>query len=1494
MASRSTVDAFHNSWNQTAAWAQSKGAKYNDYYPIYQQDTQRLLQYGTPMSQAERERAVLAAANIGGTTQKTPSTASNPANVIGNTVTDLRNIFTGIGDIAIHPLHNGLVDSVKNTVDLLTGAHHLQGANFGAKLGDALTSTVLSWVPGTWDIGTVLKADPTLSGSAGGAALAEHPISSILDVVPLAKPLTLLKDPARAERVGMTVPEAQNATIGRVVKGYVMNTPTDKIGPEGLMTIGDRFHALTAKGMLNTNPAIAEAAFGVEAIQHHATSEERYYFDGVEKITDHMDEGQKAQLAEVWQKAQQTGLENALKDPELDPRVVEASREILDGPLRFHTEEALAASDGPTKILNPRTGQVEIHNTTSHPVVARAREDAIKATAKVLEKLPGLEKIKQTTDQASALLIQHTGQLEQANQAARSVHVDGNYTFKLGEAKRATGFSKSGISEKLFGTGGFIDKLVAKAKEGRYEDVHALSEAALKRLDGYGARSVDASQAPEFQAVRTQVENLGKAAKVMLELRKRADQQIHGRAKAWEGSKGYRDELHREQVKQLDTAHKQELRQIGQQRKAQFARLKTAFTLKKQEIRTRYATAKKERNKSLVEGTQEINDRYGIEKAKVETRHLLAREAHGEWLRGRRAQGLPGPTEGIQAAQEGTRIQPGALGSREAIQAGHDTLEAARIQELRDLEKSLPSTAALDAKMQGELRAAESTEVKMNQRLRQSYDQTQRQVIDRHKQELKDLSKQHLGKKGREGQTTKLLKEYVDAHKAFSKAVYKHPADNKVDLFFSLFAKHLVANEKAEGVLAANEKALAEKYGWGKDSIEQLRANPEVMSQLVQVGIKGVYDDPLFEGIDKGIIKQAQESALKELDKLGKEGIFPQYIPHVSESQLRADATGSYGIRVVVGKGIPKPDVMSSRTWGLDSSKYDLMAGVHRGVKQILERDAVHEYVDQFLAPHITTEETLKDTLLQYFPDQIAGLSGQGLADFMNARAKDWNLVKFDAESKFGFQSSKWTGQQTYIDKDLLKAVEKLTQGGLPNKPLYDKATRLFRYSILGLSPRYTAHIVFGGSFLLALRSSPKALTLIGDAHRQLKTGELHERLLTSPTNMGTTEYELSSQKVIDAFGAASGRQQLHLMGAEHIETIQKVKLAAAKPIHWLKALADINLHFTSYVVDLQRSIAYLDGMAQAGKHGVTDEFGNPVEMTKERMAAEGMHHAERVMGDLRRMSPFERNVARSVMPFYGWQKHILKYVMSFPGDHPWRAMMLANMAEYDTSHTPAGLPSRYQFLFFLGHPDEQGNVTALDVRAMNPLRDVANYATWGGIIGGLNPVITAGFSAVDPSITFGGNQLYPHLTYDQFYGIETAGPQGNLVTAASAVVPQIGGIKSALGLMGARQGMNTSTLVKSLGNQLNFPWIPQSINLKQEAAKTAIAQYQVTKSLAQTAWQSGDFGPIADLGTVPDPRNPQYETPVSALQSLYDTLSKEYPGVPPEAAATPLPSLHL
>ncbi|MDA4120162.1 MAG: hypothetical protein OK436_06200, partial [Thaumarchaeota archaeon] len=628
--------------------------------------------------------------------------------------------------------------------------------------------------------------------------------------------------------------------------------------------------------------------------------------------------------------------------------------------------------------------------------------------------------------------------------------------------------------------------------------------------------------------------------------------------------------------------------------------------------------------------------------------------------------------------------------------------------------------------------------------------------------------------------------------------------------------------------------------GWTDEHIDQLHTDKHLLAQLVQMGIRDSMDSPFFEDLDRGLIQHAENSAYKMLDQMAKEGLNPYWIHHVSSTQIENNAKGSAGIRLIVGKGEPHPNVLSPRTWGLNSTKLDIQVGLDHATRGFVAREALRDFVSTYADHHVVTAETIKDTLFTHKGQRI--LEDSNILATAESEMGGWNLEEFDPQSRFGFRLARWGEGKVYMDKDMIRAIEKLSSGdGLLKGGLIEKGTKLFRYSILGLSPRFTAHILFGGTMLLALHE-PLFFVHIPQMLKDLKEGNFPEDMLTRPTNMGTTDWQLATPKdAIQQYQKHFASVDTpHLLGQEHIERKQGIPWKEASPLHWLKALAEINLNFTTTITHMQQGLAHLSAASRAEKVAFTyDETGNRVEMTHERAAMKGMENVSRVFGDLRRMSPFERDVARTVMPFYGWQKHILQYVMTYPADHPWRALMLANMAEWDISHAPGGLPSRYQFLSFLGHPDAQGNVTAFDLRAINPLRDTANYATMGGLFSSLNPAASGVLAMVDPQIIYGGNTLYPNLTYDQFYGIKEAGPQGNLLTAAKQYVPQIGGIQSALQLMGQRQGMNSSQLVKSIGNQLNFPWVPQTINTRQEAARTSIAQYQVTKQLAANAWQT-------------------------------------------------------
>jgi hypothetical protein len=359
---------------------------------------------------------------------------------------------------------------------------------------------------------------------------------------------------------------------------------------------------------------------------------------------------------------------------------------------------------------------------------------------------------------------------------------------------------------------------------------------------------------------------------------------------------------------------------------------------------------------------------------------------------------------------------------------------------------------------------------------------------------------------------------------------------------------------------------------------------------------------------------------------------------------------------------------------------------------------------------------------------------------------------------------------------------------------------------------------------------------------------------------------------------------------------MEKLNLDPSKMTSWLQIIPQITFKITNTMTDMQRTLVYLDGAARAEGRGwyIDPETGEREEMTDARAQEEGMRAANRTMGNLSAMSPFERQWMTTIMPFYGWTRHVLTYVAEYPVDHPYRAMFLANLANQNSDSVANGLYTRIQNLFFLGTPNSQGDVSAIDVRALNPLRDVANYATLGGVISALNPVISAPFAVVDPQIVFGSNTLYPTLTYSQLYGTREASASGNVLTAAEQFVPELTTLDAALGLSAqyrSLQRSNPAAFTKLIFESLNIPFAQvQHINLKQIAAQQEIDRYQASSQAAQNAFESGDFSGLGNVASVPNPLQADYNISPANLEALYKSaLAKT--GLPPSETLAPLPA---
>lgn len=252
---------------------------------------------------------------------------------------------------------------------------------------------------------------------------------------------------------------------------------------------------------------------------------------------------------------------------------------------------------------------------------------------------------------------------------------------------------------------------------------------------------------------------------------------------------------------------------------------------------------------------------------------------------------------------------------------------------------------------------------------------------------------------------------------------------------------------------------------------------------------------------------------------------------------------------------------------------------------------------------------------------------------------------------------------------------------------------------------------------------------------------------------------------------------------------------------------------------------------------------------------------------------------------------------MSYPFDHPYRAMILSNLATMDSEDTASGLPLRIQLLTFLGQPDSQGNVTAIDTKALNPLRDTANYASLTGLFESLNPAITAVGALVDPQFSFGGQNMYPNVTFSTLYGTKQAGAGGNAYDAAEQFVPQLSALDEAFNLSGQYGYLASSgngAFSKKVFESLGLPFTPEQLNLRQMAAQEEIDREQIASNAAYEYASGSDPNALqgyAANAELPDPLNTEYNVTPAYLEAM-ENASEAKTGLPYSETATPPPSV--
>lgn len=250
----------------------------------------------------------------------------------------------------------------------------------------------------------------------------------------------------------------------------------------------------------------------------------------------------------------------------------------------------------------------------------------------------------------------------------------------------------------------------------------------------------------------------------------------------------------------------------------------------------------------------------------------------------------------------------------------------------------------------------------------------------------------------------------------------------------------------------------------------------------------------------------------------------------------------------------------------------------------------------------------------------------------------------------------------------------------------------------------------------------------------------------------------------------------------------------------------------------------------------------------------------------------------KSLVPFYGFMSYAMRFVMSYPMDHPLRAEMISKLAQAEMEDMNA-LPTRFMSNWFIGGMDAEGGQNALNLAPINPYGEVANMLTLEGFLGATNPAINTMFQMV--GLDQGQAELYPSLRYDPETG-RLGAKRGNPILALlENTIPQSSLVTSVLGVndqFNETLQRDPAAANRLLLSSLTVPILWRKYNVPQEQFKAEVARMETEQVVLNQALKTGDWSEAL--------RYPSLAAYLDALDAMPDQDLAAYRGLSKDQAA--------
>lgn len=664
---------------------------------------------------------------------------------------------------------------------------------------------------------------------------------------------------------------------------------------------------------------------------------------------------------------------------------------------------------------------------------------------------------------------------------------------------------------------------------------------------------------------------------------------------------------------------------------------------------------------------------------------------------------------------------------------------------------------------------------------------------------------------------------------------------------------------------------------------------PELDALLEKAAYR-LYDDvDMVNAVPE--MKAFKAEARRSWQTLRAEGFDPTFVHHVTPQRAM-----SLNFPKVMDF-TPSLSQTKARLWDAGPQTTNLAMTLNaRGMEYLIQQGS-KAFVDDFAK---TWGRTLDDLSKEFHAQAVRALDENPSINYpahlRGLIEKQW--APFDPNSFMNPKTARiGANPETtlYAPRALVENLERLRPKPSELGKIVDPVMKVFRTSLLPLSPRWHVYNILGGAIMMLGRAeNPVTIwKYMNEARRMVKEGGIDARL-RAMDNLTVAETR-AARTAVPAAGRQAGE---FLRDVDMTSDAGKLRAltdnAAGQTLRrwWNSAetkkvmrdpfnrLIEKSYSFNEWFDDFYKSMAYLEGSDRALIKN----------MTREQQILKGVEASRQILQNWDTITPMERSAMRFLMPFYGWTRTLLRYTLTYPADHPWRMSILANLARAEMTDQQSGLPQRLRDLLFFGDVDAEGNQKAINVSGLNPFRDVASYFTLAGFLTSgegdigvltsqLNPLIstTLQWAGVDPSS--GSPELYPDMRYDPTTGQLIAAPRENPALGMlgnflpqSRVLTQMTGMSQQFRELSAR---NPQAAGRMLASSAGLPVLQRTVNVPQEVTKAEAQRLKFLRTQLNDALKSGDRGGFVSA----------YPT----LGTLYDTMATK---LATEGTATPDPKI--